>query len=247
MSESNTHPDKAFILAAGFGTRLRPYTDHCPKPMVEVNGRSLIWRTLDKLRDAGVCEVVVNLHYMADTLKEHLNLYMSQNEGLVVHFLYEPEILDTGGGVKNALHYFGNDPFYVIAGDALWEDANGADALGMLAKAWNPDEMDILTLMQPLETMALTGGRGDFDLEEDGRVCRSLDKTGQYMWTNIRINTPKIYEGGEDKAFSFLKIMDACEAAGRFHALPYTGQWHHISSPQDLEAVDAAYKASEKV
>ena len=72
------NPYKAFILAAGFGTRLRPYTLDKPKPMVEVNGRSLIWRTLDKLRESGIKDVVVNAHYLKDVLRDHMDSYAAQ-------------------------------------------------------------------------------------------------------------------------------------------------------------------------
>ncbi len=237
-------PYKAFILAAGFGTRLRPYTDDKPKPMVEVNGRSLIYRTLDKLRAAKISEVVVNAHYKADILVQHLNNYAAQHDSMVIHISVEDEILDTGGGVKNALHYFGDDPFYVIAGDNLWEDGK-IPALERLAKNWNSNEMDILTLMQPLENMELTGGVGDYDLLENGLVLRSHDKSGAYMWSNIRLNHPRIYKDIKDKGFSFLDIMDKCEANKRFYALIHDGDWHHISTPKDLERVDKYYKKSE--
>lgn len=233
-------PNKAFILAAGFGTRLRPYTDHCPKPMVKVAGRSLIWRTLDKLHDAGIEDVVVNTHYMADLLAQHMNDYMRERQGMRVHVSYEEEILDTGGGVKNALQHFDDGlPFYVIAGDALWEDG-ALSALEVLAQQWNDEKMDILTLMQPLSRMV--GGVGDFDLQEGGHVCRSKDKSGAYMWTNIRLNTQEIYRGAEEDVFSVLPIMDACEEKGRFYALEHVGDWHHISTPQDLERVDAHFR-----
>jgi len=195
-------PFGAFILAAGFGTRLRPYTDHCPKPMVEVAGRSLIWRTLDKLRAAGVCDVVVNTHYMADILAQHMADYMAMYADVRIQISHEDEILDTGGGVKNALSYFRDDqPFYVIAGDALW------------------------------------------DVLDDGRAVRSLDKTGTHMWTNIRLNAPSIYKDAEDGAFSFLPIMDGCEARGRLQAIEYVGDWHHISTPQDLERAGAHFRS----
>ena len=234
-------PNKAFILAAGFGTRLRPYTDHCPKPMVEVAGRSLIWRTLDRLHDAGVEEVVVNTHYMADLLAQHMDDYMRDHQGMRVHVSYEEDILDTGGGINNALQYFDDGlPFYVIAGDALWEDG-ALSALDVLAQRWDGEKMDILTLMQPLSRM--TGGVGDFDLLEDGRVRRSKGKSGAYMWTNIRLNTPEIYREAADTAFSVLPIMDACEESGRFYALEHVGDWHHISTPKDLERVDEHFRA----
>ncbi len=231
---------RAFILGAGFGTRLRPYTDHCPKPMVQVAGRSLIWRTLDKLKEAGVSEVVVNTHYMADILDQHLKQYDS---GLIIHTVFEDDILDTGGGVKNALPYFGDDPFFVIAGDNLWADG-AVSALTRLAEQWDPASMDILTLMHPIERMSLTQGVGDYDILPDGRVRRSLDKTGTHMWTNIRLNAPHIYCESPDEAFSFLKIMDDCERKGRFWALEHDGDWHHISTPADLESVNDSFSAA---
>lgn len=233
--------DKAFILAAGFGTRLKPYTDHCPKPMVMVNGRSLIARTLDKLQDAGVRDVVVNLHYMADVLRAHLVQYAAQSGGKInIIFSYEDTILDTGGGVKAVLHHFGDAPFFVIAGDGLWTDA-GSSVFDILVRQWDANKMDILTLMQSVEGMHWTKGVGDFDITPDGRAVRSLNKTGAYMWTNIRLNHPRIYKGASEGAFSFLPIMDACQAQGRLFALPHPGEWHHISTPADLERVDEEF------
>lgn len=236
-------PQKAFILAAGFGTRLRPYTDTCPKPMVQVAGRSLIARALEYLRLAGVKDVVVNTHYLADVLQAHLKDYLSglSSGDLKIYFSHEDAILDTGGGVKKALQHFGDDPFFVIAGDGLWTES-GESALHRLARHWNNEKMDILTLMQPLEHMKLTGGTGDFDLLPDGRVKRSQEKTGKYMWTNIRLNHPRIYKNCPEGAFSFLKIMDECEAQGRFFGMRHEGDWHHISTPRDLEAVDREFR-----
>ena len=233
-------PKRAFILAAGLGTRLRPYTDHCPKPMVQVAGQSLISRTLDKLQDAGISEVVVNLHYMADILQAHLEGYAHKNSDMQIHFSLEKDILGTGGGIKNALHYFKDEPFYVIAGDSLWIDNIELSALEHLAQHWDPKKMDILTLVQPLNHMHLTKGVGDYDLDENGLMKRSHKQEGQYMWTNIRLNAPHIYNDIKEKKFSFLDIMDACEEKKRFYGLIHNGDWHHISTPKDLETVNAA-------
>ena len=234
-------PQKAFILAAGFGTRMRPLTDHIPKPMVEIAGRSLIYRILDKLHKTGVREVVVNTHYHADVLRGHLEAYPQQN--LKIHVSHEPQILETGGGVVKALPFFGQEPFYVIAGDAFWTDGN-VPALLRLAQHWDDQKMDILTLMEPLSRMKLTAGVGDYDLLPDGHARRSKDKTGQMMWTNIRINHPRLYAGAPSGAFSFLPLMDEAERQGRFFALEHDGVWHHISTPADRDAVDAAVAAS---
>lgn len=236
-------PTQAFILAAGFGTRLRPYTERVPKPMVEVDGRSLIWRILDRLREVGVYDVVVNGHYLADALDAHLQEYMVAFPQMVITFSHEDEILDTGGGVRKVLSHFKDAaPFYVIAGDALWED-EAPGILEVLAQQWDAEKMDILTWMQPVERMELTRGVGDYDVRGDGFVERSLDQSGTHMWTNVRLNVPEIYKSSPEGAFSFLPILDACQQAGRLHVVEYDGGlWHHISTPDDLHNVEKHFR-----
>ncbi len=251
-------PYKAFILAAGFGTRLRPITNLLPKPMVEVNGKSLLWRTLDKLRAYGTREVVVNAYYLSDLIEAHVKAYMKIRPNMRVYVSREEGVLDTGGGVRHALERFdGDEPFFVIAGDNLWLDNQGeeefihtygsdqASALERLAQGWDAGKMDIFTLMQPISRMSVTKGVGDYDLLDDGRVCRSLDKSGTHMWTNIRLNHPRIYQHIDRERFSFLELMDEAERKGRLYALEHEGQWHHISTPEDLRAVDAYMRALE--
>jgi len=273
MNEVKNPPYKAFILAAGFGTRLRPVTDRMPKPMVEVNGRSLLWRTLDNLRTYGTREVVVNAHYLSEQIEAHMEEYMCVHRDMHVHVSLEEGILDTGGGILHALDFFDEDePFFVIAGDNLWVDeasvfgysgkenrnetevihtytSKNTGALERLAQGWRADDMDIFTLMQPISNMSLTKGVGDYDLLDDGsdgvRVRRSLDKTGSHMWTNIRLNHPRLYQDIDKEAFSFLELMDLAEKKGRFYALEQEGEWHHISAPDDLRAVDEHMRALE--
>jgi len=241
-SKASIVPDTAFILAAGMGTRLRPYTDAVPKPMVNVNGRSLISRAIEKLERAGVTRIVVNLHYKADILKAHL----SDIQGPEILFSYEPSLLDTGGGVKQALPMLGTKPFYVIAGDALWTDGPEGDSLQHLANYWNDATMDILTYMQPLDTMRLTSGLGDYNLTQNGRAVRLPCKTGSHMWTNVRINHPRIFESAPGGAFSFLTLLDQAQQKDRLYAMEHRGEWHHISTAADLERVDAAYSREKK-
>ena len=230
-------PNKAFILAAGFGTRMQPLTDNIPKPLVSVGGKAMIDHALDKLASAGVERCVVNTHYKADVLQTHLSGRTSP-EILLSH---EPEILDTGGGIKNAIHHF-DAPFYILSGDSIWEDAPGKDTLKTLGMQWNPEDMDILMLLQPVDTMTLTEGVGDYDLGEDGRAVRSPDKTGKYMFTSIRINAPHIFDSAPDGPFNYRDLMDEAQEKGRLFAVVHEGAWHHISTPEDLEAVNRDYE-----
>ena len=106
--------DKAFILGAGFGKRMRPLTNDIPKPMLEVGGTPMVDQALDKLADVGVGECVVNTHYKAEVLQNHLNSRTSP-EIIISH---ERDILETGGGLKNAIEHF-DAPFFVLSGDSV--------------------------------------------------------------------------------------------------------------------------------
>ena len=234
MSDKPIH---AFILAAGKGTRLRPYTDSVPKPLVPVNSRPILDYTLEKLIKDGVTNVTINLSYLGDRIKE----YFSDCNDPKIIFSEENELLDTGGGVLNALSTMQGKPFYLINGDALWEDDSvTGTSLSYLAQSWDSDDMDILLLLQPVSSMHLTGGVGDYDISPDGKAIRNKEKQGQYMFTGVRITHPRVFNGRELSAFSFLELMDKAETEGKLYGLVHKGQWHHISTPEDLENVNKA-------
>lgn len=232
-------PTKAFILAAGKGTRLRPHTDTMPKPMVPVGGVPIIGRTLQKLDEAGVSDVMINLHHLPDVLETYLQKIQRPH----IHYSHEDALLDTGGGVQKILPFFEGQDFFMINGDALWIEGPGGPALDRLAAAWDPEAMDILLLLQPTGEMTLTGGVGDYDIAPDGRATRRPDKGGSHMFAGLRITTPRIFDRTIGEAYSFLALMDRTEAAGRLYGLVHDGEWHHISTPDDLARVDAHLRA----
>ena len=227
-------PDQAFVLAAGYGKRLRPHTAEKPKPMVAVHGLPMIDHALNALETTGVKSCVVNTHYKAEILHEHL----AKRTAPKIHISHEDTLLDTGGGIKNGLSHIDGD-FFVLSGDSVWEDSPGTNALETLANAWDPDKMDILMLLQPVSSMTLTKGIGDYDIDDEGRATRSPDQTGKYMFTSIRINASHIFDDEADGPFSYLKLMDEAQNKGRLYAIINQGIWHHISTPEDLEAVNA--------
>ncbi len=237
LRSMNSKPTKAFILAAGKGTRLRPYTDTIPKPMVEIAGKSIIHRTIEKLHDDGVTDVVVNLHHLGDTLREHLG-----DISPPIIFSEEHDLLETGGGVKKALHHFGNDPFYIINGDALWDDGKSGSVFSRLATLWDETKMDILLFIQPKDKMSLTGFVGDYHMHEDGKLTRAMDKSGNHMFAGIRLAHARIFENSPDGYFSFLTLMDKAEKEGRLYGMAHDDAWYHISTPEDLESVDALFR-----
>lgn len=231
--------ERAFIFAAGMGRRLRPYTDTIPKPMVQVLGKPLIDHIIDKLISVGVTEIVVNTHYKGDVLKAHLK----KRENVTIHISDESEeILETGGGLKKALSYFKNEPLFAINGDAYWTDPNNESTLENLAKNWNEQEGDLLLLLERLENMTLTTGSGDYDLGKAPHIIRNKCKKGVYAFTGIRILHPRVFKNSSNGAFSFLEQMDYAESQHRLLGTVHQGRWYHISTPQDLEAVNSTLK-----
>ncbi len=226
--------DRAFILAAGLGTRLRPYTDTMPKPLVEIAGQSLLDRSLDQLAEIGVKHCTINTHYMAEQIKTRTQTRTEPK----ITLSHEDQLLNTGGGIKACLKQFGDNPFYIINGDSFSEQ----NPMPALSATWDEDKMDILIALEPIDEMKLTQGIGDYTITPNGKAIRSHDKTGTHMFTSIRINHPRIFDNAPDGAFSYRDLMDEAEATGRLYALEHAGNWHHISTPQDLERVNAHIK-----
>ncbi|MCB9964844.1 MAG: nucleotidyltransferase family protein [Rhodospirillales bacterium] len=232
-------PLSAFILAAGQGQRLRPYTETVPKPMVPVRGRPILAHTLEHLAASGIPQIVINTCYKADVIHDFVETYRGP---LRISLSKESELLDTGLGIKRALEKVESSPFFVINGDAFWENGPGGDVFDRLFAAWNPDQMDILLLLQPISRMTLTKGSGDYILNERGQAIRQKDRGGNLMFAGIRMCTADIFKDTPETPFSFLTLMDAAESKGRLYGLAHDGAWHHISSPEDLEKVNGVQK-----
>jgi MurNAc alpha-1-phosphate uridylyltransferase len=224
----------AIILAAGLGTRMRPVTDKLPKPLIPVNGRVLIDHALDRLDDAGVDRVVVNTHYMADKMEAHLKLRTRPK----IAFSPEPELLETGGGVLNALPLLGPDPFYVVNADAFW--LNGpSDALGRMAAAWNGKIMDGLLLLHSTVDAYGYRGVGDFMADDQGLLSRRPEGgVSPWLFTGIQILHPRLFVDAPEGAFSLNVLYDRAIAAKRLYGIVHDGEWFHIGSQDGLDAAE---------
>jgi N-acetyl-alpha-D-muramate 1-phosphate uridylyltransferase len=227
-------PKKAMVLAAGLGTRLRPLTDTLPKPLVQVDGTTLIDHAIDRLESAGVREVVVNTHYLADQLEDHLGNRKAPD----IRFSRETDLLDTGGGVANALETFGDEPFFVANSDAFW--LNGPfDALVRMANTWNGDDMDgLLLLHSTVEAYGYTG-RGDFNAGGDGCLTRRPEcEVAPWLFTGIQILHPRLFKDCPDGAFSMNVLYDRAMEGERLFGALHDGEWFHVGSPEGLEEAE---------
>jgi len=222
------------VLAAGLGTRMGAISKTKPKPLVEVMGKALIDYSLDHLAAAGLKRIVVNTHYLPDQVEEHLagreNIEISR----------EPERLETGGGVLNALPLLGKRAFFVLNSDALWLDGPSS-ALGRLAAAWNSRRMDALLLFQPTVRLIQYRGLGDYHLEPDGRARRREEtEVAAFLFAGVQILHPRLFADAQEGSFSLNHLYDQAEAAGRLFAIVHDGDWYHVGTPDELRKAESA-------
>ena len=229
-------PRAAMVLAAGYGRRMQPLTALRPKPLIEVMGRPLIVRILMHLAEVGVAHAVVNTHYLAEKLHTRLAGHR-QPEVTMIH---EAEgLLDTGGGVANALDRLGDQPFYVLNGDVFWLDGY-TPALARLAAAWDDSRMDALLLMAPTAWAIGYEGAGDFQLDIAGQARRRQElEVAPCAFTGIQILHPRLFAEAPAGAFSLNRLYDTAAAAGRLYGLVHDGLWFHIGTPGDLDLAEA--------
>ena len=223
-------PRSAMVLAAGLGTRLRPITDAIPKPLVEINGRSLIDHTLDRLDAAGVEHVVVNVHYKAAMIATHL----ARRDQPRIELSEEARLLDTGGGVARALPLLG-ETFFVVNSDVFWLDGK-VSALLRLTAAFDPGAMDGVLLLQPTTTAVGYDGSGDYFLDVTGnpRRRRRNGEVAPYLFAGIQLLHRRLFDDVPGRIFSLVRLFDRAEAAGRLAAIVHDGKWYHVGTPQGL-------------
>jgi N-acetyl-alpha-D-muramate 1-phosphate uridylyltransferase len=233
-------PKIAMVLAAGLGKRLRPLTDAMPKPLVMIGGRALIDRALDRLADAGVERAVVNLHYKGDMLRQHLaararpEIAFSDETGA---------LLETGGGVRQALPLLGPAPFFVVNSDVIWRDARDNSLLALAAR-WDDATMDALLLLHPTVSAIGYGGMGDFFLSPEGAVQRrDARMVAPFVFTGVQILHPRLFARTPDGPFSLNLLYDRAADAGRLYGMRHQGDWMDVGTLDGIAAAEQAVRA----
>lgn len=213
------------ILAAGRGTRLRPLTDHTPKPLLPVRGKPLIEWQLEALVRAGVKTAIINLHYLGEQIADHLG--DGTRLGLALSYSRETELLETGGGIAKALPFFDGAPFWLVNGD-IWSDFDFVN----LPHHFDPDGRGhrarlVLTPKPDFRE------RGDFEYA-DGRVARRGDS---FVYCGIAVLDPALFAHRAGEHFSFTEVMFELAAAGTLGAQVHHGTWLDIGTPEQYESV----------
>ena len=227
----------AMVLAAGLGKRMRPLTATRPKPLVDVAGKPLLDHVLDRLRAAGVQRAVVNVHYLAAAVEAHLK---DQAQGLEILISDETkQLLETGGGVINALPLIEDETFLIVNSDNLWVDGP-VDSIQLLEQRWDEAAMDALLLVVPFSQAHCHPGVGDFVMDPMGRLARRAPgKPAPFVYTGVQIVSRRLFRDAPDGAFSMNILWNRAIAEGRVFGLVHEGLWFDVGTPPAIAKTEA--------
>ncbi|MEK6734671.1 MAG: sugar phosphate nucleotidyltransferase, partial [Pseudomonadota bacterium] len=191
--------DQAMILAAGLGTRMQYLTKDIPKPMISVNGISLIERHLQYLYKNKISKLVINTHYKAEVFEEFVKS-LEISKKFELYFSREKDLLGTAGGVKNALSFLGKDPFFVINSDSIFVDQESA--FDLLEARWDRDYMPMLMLLAKKDKAFGYWAKGDFDMDAHGRLNQN-DETRDFINPGMYLMDYKLFDSYKNDVLQF--------------------------------------------
>lgn len=232
-----TEVNTAMVLAAGLGTRMRPLTADRPKPLVELNGQTLLERVIDRLDEVGISRVVVNVHYHADQIESAL---AGRTSPQIIFSDERGQLLDTGGGVTKALSLIGDQPFLIHNSDSVWVEGIEPN-LRRLIDAWDSERMDCLMLLALATTSIGFEGRGDFAMAPDGRLSRRLERqVTPFVFTGVSIAHPRMFNDAPNGPFSLNLLWDRAIECKRLYGIRLEGFWMHVGTPSALAEAERA-------
>ncbi len=246
IANGSLMPDTAMVLAAGLGKRMRPITDHLPKPLIRIAGRAMIDHAFDRVAEAGIRRVVVNVHYLAGQVEAHL-------AGRMMPFIAisdeRGQLLETAGGIRKALPLIGDRPFLVFNSDSLWIDAGAARGersnMRRLLAAWEPERMDILLLLADRAMSLGYEGRGDFALEPGGSLRRRQgEESVPFVYAGVAILKPELFIDLPEGPCSLNLLFDRAQARRRLKGVVLDGEWLHVGTPEAIAPAERRFAAS---
>jgi MurNAc alpha-1-phosphate uridylyltransferase len=209
---------RAMILAAGRGKRMRHLTHDLPKPLVNVGGRYLIEYAIESLKKAGIHEILINVSYQKDLIQQALG--DGRQNGVKLVYSIEPEPLETGGGIVQALSFFQDQPFVVVSCDVI----SDFPIHTLMAKPVS--KVHLVLVDNPVFHI-----RGDFGLL-DGVI--SYAQTPYLTFANIGLYHPSLFDQCQPGYFSLAQVLKPAILAGQVSGEYFAGSWHNIGSPEDI-------------
>lgn len=233
-------PTTAMVLAAGLGTRMKPLTNDRPKALVQVGGRALIDHVLDRLIVAGVKRAVVNVHAFADMLEAHVK---RRGDVEIVISDERAQLMETGGGVRQARPLLGDAPIIVCNIDSVWDEPNGS-SIARLCQGFDPSRCGAKLMLAAMDSQLGYEGAGDFFMDEQG-VLSFRDALPHTPWAYMgaQIIDPAIVDSEPLEPFSFTRVWRRLASEGRLHGAPLGGYWMHVGDPEARVQAEARLSA----
>ena len=218
---------KAMILAAGFGKRISPLTLKHPKPLLKIGNETLLSNTLKFLQLFEIKEVVVNVHY----LREQIIDYINKNKfDFIINIVEEKnKILDTGGGVLNAIQYFSKEPFLIINPDTIW-NSNYLNELKLMEKLFFESKKNKCSMLVVDKKRSFDQSlEGDFNLKKS-LINRQQGDDLKYIYTGLQIIQPEIFSDMDTKIFSINKIWDKLIESKELYGVESNTDFLHVGT-----------------
>ena len=218
---------KAMILAAGFGKRIYPLTLKNPKPLLKIGNETLLSNALKFLELFGIKQAVINVHYLREQIVEYLD---KSQFNLTINIVNEKDkILDTGGGVLNAIQHFSNEPFLIINPDTIW-NSYYLEELKLMEKLFFENEKDKCLLLVVNKKKSFDQSfKGDFSLENN-LINRKNKNNLNYIYTGLQIIKPEVFSSLDTKIFSINKIWDKLIESNELYGMESNIDFLHVST-----------------
>ena len=220
----------AIILAAGYGKRFRPLTNQIPKPLIKIYGKALLGHTIDMLLSCGIRNIVINTHYKSKLINDYL---LKNYQQLPITISHESILLDTGGGVKNAVSYFKEKIILVINSDIFWYNLNYQDIKNLLIQ-YNDQYKCQLLLNNIKNSYGIKKNTGDFCFKKNHLIRNKINNKG-LIYSGAQIIDTSILNSFDEKIFSFNKIWDLLIEQKKITGILMSSKWLHLGSQDSLK------------
>ena len=229
--------DTIMLFAAGLGSRMRHLTENSPKSLIPVLGKPILHHALDLCKTYTFKKIVINTHYLRKQVEASLKQYRLANpDSAEIVTIYEEELLETGGAIKNAKEILGDKPIFTLNTDTILR-ANYNIFKDMI-KEWDPEKMDFLLLLQPYDkAVGYTGLHGDFEMDSRGKLSRpDIEGNYSFMYTGLSILKPVTIAKNPLKVFSLKEYYLNSDKI--FGIKAKDARWYHASRPEDLVEIE---------
>ena len=220
------------ILAAGLGKRMKQYTKKVPKPLIKLDNQTLIEKIIKRIENSGFKKIVINIFYLKNKIKKELNNKFK----IRIFYSEEKTLLNTGGGIKNAIKILKDKEFFVVNSDIIWEEKY-KNPFKQLNEFWDNDKMDALLLLFPKKA----NNNGDFNINKSNRIIKNKNNH-RYIFTGIQILKSKIFLKIKKKKFPLSLIYDQLIEKRRIFGVVYKGNWFHIGTLESLKEYEMMLK-----